>query len=421
MAAVSFSGDANIGADGVDASTILGGQLTLNGGVSTDPEGGPLTYQWTIATKPVGSNLTLSGTTAATQTITPDVAGTFELNLLVTDNQGLMSSKKSTMLVKTSAPLPAGFVPLATRYSKFYNKLVTISGSPAALTIVDPQSGAVQSVTLPALVNYALELSPDGKLAMVLQAGSVSLYDLATGTLIHSTAVSDLHTAAFVTNNGYCYVIGGRTIQPLLPPVTVVDGRTGTNLTATLGMDDPSIVTGERGIYSAVKKRMYHFDAVGTNQLVKYFDVSPTTGKVSAPGQTNYGPTGQISPAFFLVQGDEVLLGRNRDFLLTGTTPSYAGTWSASGATALQSASESPSTGETIMLTISGGLLRPLYSRFTNVTMTYVQDVALPQVNGLPAYGVGVFHSAAGKQVFVLQTGTAIPNNAGASYHVVIR
>jgi hypothetical protein len=64
---------------------ILGQAVSLDGTASSDPDGDTISYQWTVTNKPVGSAASLTNATSATASITPDVSGTYELTLTVSD------------------------------------------------------------------------------------------------------------------------------------------------------------------------------------------------------------------------------------------------------------------------------------------------------------------------------------------------
>jgi hypothetical protein len=69
----------------------LGDSSTWTGESSYDPEGTALRYRWSLVGKPTGSAATMpSG--VADRVFTPDVAGTYDAELVVTDEAGVSSS-----------------------------------------------------------------------------------------------------------------------------------------------------------------------------------------------------------------------------------------------------------------------------------------------------------------------------------------
>ncbi len=80
-------------AAGPDISIRLGMLANLDGSASTDPDGGPdgLTYSWRFVSVPTGSALTndsIRNSAGAMVSFTPDIAGTYVLELAVNDGEG---------------------------------------------------------------------------------------------------------------------------------------------------------------------------------------------------------------------------------------------------------------------------------------------------------------------------------------------
>ena len=63
----------------------------LDGSKSYDPDGDSITYAWSITQKPASSTAYLIDPTAAQPTLVADLLGTYVIELIVTDNQGLDS------------------------------------------------------------------------------------------------------------------------------------------------------------------------------------------------------------------------------------------------------------------------------------------------------------------------------------------
>ena len=67
---------------------LLGQTVSLDGTASSDPDFDTISYLWTVASKPVGSAALLTNATSAIASITPDVSGTYEMTLTVSDFLG---------------------------------------------------------------------------------------------------------------------------------------------------------------------------------------------------------------------------------------------------------------------------------------------------------------------------------------------
>jgi hypothetical protein len=61
--------------------------ITLDGTASSSPEARPLTYRWRIHDRPRGSAATLDALTGPTVTLTPDVIGSYQIELEAFDGE----------------------------------------------------------------------------------------------------------------------------------------------------------------------------------------------------------------------------------------------------------------------------------------------------------------------------------------------
>ncbi len=101
---ISTANSAPVGDAGPDQSGTVGQTLILDGSGSSDVDGNPLTYQWTILSKPATSTATLNAPTTVTPILTLDAAGTYTMQLTVSDGS-LNSTDTVTVSTTNSAPL----------------------------------------------------------------------------------------------------------------------------------------------------------------------------------------------------------------------------------------------------------------------------------------------------------------------------
>jgi hypothetical protein len=80
---------------GEDQTADVGREVVLEGG-GTDPDSSELTYFWSFVSRPTGSNAAISGAVTDTARFTPDVEGTYEIELKVSDEE---SSDTDTVVV----------------------------------------------------------------------------------------------------------------------------------------------------------------------------------------------------------------------------------------------------------------------------------------------------------------------------------
>ena len=89
---------------GSDQAVDVGATVTLDGSGSYDADHDTITYQWSISSKPAGSSAALSDTTVVNPTFTADLAGTYVIQLIVSDGQ--LSSVPATVVISTTSTKP---------------------------------------------------------------------------------------------------------------------------------------------------------------------------------------------------------------------------------------------------------------------------------------------------------------------------
>jgi len=121
---------------GPDRNMHLGTTITLDGTASYDPDGTPIvSYAWNIDSAPTGSAATLTGANSPTPVFTPDVTGTYQLSLVVSD--GTDTSAASTVFVTVTANLP----PLASATGTPTTGNAPLTVAFDASTSTDPEGG----------------------------------------------------------------------------------------------------------------------------------------------------------------------------------------------------------------------------------------------------------------------------------------
>ena len=406
-------------------SVLVGTSAGASASLSYDDDGDALTYAWAIDARPAGSSAVIASPAASQLAFTPDVAGTYVASVSVTDGK---STRLAYVTIKALASLTTDvtlpFAPLEWRYSRGIDRFVAIATNPNALHIVDPFTGTLRQVAMPVAVK-AFNLSPDGKLAAVLHEGIISLIDLESATLVRSTLSAGSQTDAFPTNAGVVYMVGQTGGQWTTPAVSVVNGRTGADLTATLGIQYGSFYGTLRGAFAGSKNKAFVISNGLSPADIRYFTIDPVSGAVLTTGDTPYHGDYSMSSPFYLSGNEDYLFTSSATFFRTDTLQ-YAGRLALSGF--MQSMSHSASADEAITLSnaYSGNYPYTInypssYQRFTGALFLPDADVALPLVGGLQSYGIAIFHSANDNHVALVQTGSATANGTGIKYYLVTR
>lgn len=137
---------------GPDQPGHTGTLVQLTGSGSLDVDNNPLTYFWSFTSKPAGSTATLSSDSVVNPMFTPDLFGTYVLQLIVNDGQ--LDSDPDTVTITvpdTTPPSPADLGKITV--GPITNGQVTITGSTgsvegsAQVTITNPRTNEVLTVT----------------------------------------------------------------------------------------------------------------------------------------------------------------------------------------------------------------------------------------------------------------------------------
>lgn len=83
-----------------------GSVVNLDGSASYDPNGDPITYQWSFVSKPTGSTAELMASTAVNPSFISDMAGTYVLNLVVSDGVEQSDPGSATVAIFSTLNAP---------------------------------------------------------------------------------------------------------------------------------------------------------------------------------------------------------------------------------------------------------------------------------------------------------------------------
>ncbi|MCU1238636.1 MAG: Ig family protein, partial [Candidatus Solibacter sp.] len=150
MVTITTTNTAPVADAGLPQFVPVASNVSLTGAGSSDADGDPLTYTWSLTARPPGSNATLSSTTAVSPTFFADLAGTYVVQLIVSD--GFSSSSPATVTV-TAGGKTITLTPNPLNMSTNTPGSLTVTlGSPAgpggqlvALDSSNPTVAAIQS------------------------------------------------------------------------------------------------------------------------------------------------------------------------------------------------------------------------------------------------------------------------------------
>src|SRR5690554_703160 len=115
--------------------------IKLNGTDSSDPDGTNLTYEWNVISRPVGSLAQLQPSSASAEpTLWLDIAGTFEIELVVYDGLGMASCESSIVRVN-AIPDAAVHIQLTWTIPNVPNPQDRVRGTDLDLRLLHPSGG----------------------------------------------------------------------------------------------------------------------------------------------------------------------------------------------------------------------------------------------------------------------------------------
>ncbi|MCX7290978.1 hypothetical protein [Janthinobacterium sp.] len=408
-----------------DKQTVPVGQPVVTSGILSYDEGGfKISYAWAVDSRPIGSVAVLDAATSAVPSFTPDVIGAYVLSLTVSNGrQTAVAYLKLNVVTSSSSIVALPFAPLDMRYNQVIDRLVVVTAEPNTLKVISPADGSTTSIDLPATVK-SFNLSPDGKLAGVLHEGVVTLVDLVGGKVLRSTRTAGSQTEVFTTNDGIVFLTGQSFGSSARPAIAVINARTGVSLPG-LDYSSGAFTSPVRGVFMASKNKAYltsNYSFSGPS----YFTVDAQTSAILSNGYSNSTEFRMDGP-FFLSPKEDLLFVANGTYFDSDTLK-YVGRFVLSSASnSVLSMSYSPVKAEALVMEgmygygypIGDATYLPFYKRFSGELLFPAGDVTLPVIGGEQSYGIGIFHTAAGDSVSLVQTGGAKKGTARAKYYLI--
>lgn len=180
-------GTAPIANAGSDQSGLTGTTLDVDGSGSYDALGRELTYSWSLAEAPGNSGITaVTNDTSSIANITPDVAGTYVVSLVV--NNGLSDSEPDTASLSITAKDPQPPIANAGEDVKdaYDCNLIELDGTDS----YDPNGDLLT-------YEWSIQSIPEGS-----SASSASILDRNAATTAYYPDASGAYTVSLAVNDG---------------------------------------------------------------------------------------------------------------------------------------------------------------------------------------------------------------------------
>lgn len=189
---------------GADQNIHTESTVTLDASLSTDVDGSPLTYQWELVDIPEDSNALLSDSNAVRPTFTPDVDGSYLVELIVDD--GVYLSMRTTVIIIATTSNAAPVADVGDDQSVQTNSLVYLDGSRSSdvdrdeLTyewaFVSRPEGSLATLSAVRAVDpsFVADLDGDYVIALVVDDGqmkSMAVEGIVTASTLNTSPVAE--------------------------------------------------------------------------------------------------------------------------------------------------------------------------------------------------------------------------------------
>ena len=329
---------------GSDQAVLVGEIVTLDGSQSTDADGDLLTFNWSLTNMPPGSTAVLDDSTSVSPSFVVDVAGVYNLSLLV--NDGTVDSQPDTINISTVNVAPTADA--GADQAVYVGDLVTLNGSQSA----DPDGdtlnflwnftslpvGSNAGLNDPTTANPTFTADQSGiyVVSLVVNDGTTdSTADTVSISTINVPPIADAgpDQAVFVGNS--VSLDGNRSMDMDGDPLTYSWSFTSLPTGSTATLSDPSSVNPTFNVDLA---GIYSLSLVVNDGVL---NSSPDTISIST---INVPPVADAGPYQSVLVGDTVTLDGSQSSDADGDSLSYS--WSftdrAPGSNALLSDATSP-------------------------------------------------------------------------------
>ena len=259
-------------------TVFVGNTVFLDGGASSDPDSDPITgYAWSLSSAPPRSRATLNNAATMDPTFVADVAGTYVVQLIVTDP--FASSAPVTLSINAGTPGISMSVPgnpSASFYSNTSATMVVTLSPPAGSTPVTVQLGGYDTSALD-LPNF-----------VTIPANSSS-----ANVTLNALALTDrLSVTTTVTATASGYSAGNLTVTITTPGISLALAGNATSIglgnsiggTVTLGAPAPTGGTVVTLAYNSAPDGSIAFDSNGAITTTVSIPAGGTTGSFKIYG-----------------------------------------------------------------------------------------------------------------------------------------
>ncbi|MFQ5560072.1 MAG: PKD domain-containing protein [Nitrospinota bacterium] len=181
LVSASIGNSAPVANAGPDRNTTVGSTVTLDGSGSSDFNNDPLSYSWSLFDSPAGSGSTLTTSTTISPHFTPDMEGTYVVELVVHD--GLENSAADLVTISVSAGNAKPVADAGASQNTGNYSLVILDGS-----------GSSDDDNDPLTYSWSVVSYPQGSTIPVLSdplSATPSFTPDTTGTYVFSLTVND--------------------------------------------------------------------------------------------------------------------------------------------------------------------------------------------------------------------------------------